>query len=127
MTGKTSARRQRVPESAAEAALLKQALGMRKNVVPIEGAAAEVVAKHGATGTSTAGKTQIQIRRTGRGGPTETSSRARALKECKGKKGGDFVACARSAFGRVSANLEKYGGTKKYRGTTGALAPTPAR
>lgn len=127
MTGKTSLRRQRVPQTAAEAALLKQALGMRKNVVPIIGAAAEVVAKHGATGTSTAGKTQLQIRRTGRGGPTETSSRARALKGCKGTKGSAFVACAKSALGRVSANLEKYGGMKKYKGPTGVLAPTPAR
>ena len=116
MTGKTSARRQRIPQSAAEAALLKQALGMRKNVVPVVGAGAEVVAKHGGVGTSTAGKIQLQIRRTGRGGPTETSSRARALKGCKGTRGAAFVACAKGALGKVSANLERTGGTKKYGG-----------
>jgi hypothetical protein len=113
MTGKTSAKRQRVPQTAAEAALLKQALGMRKNVVPIVGAAAQVVAKHGATGTSTAGKTQLQIRRTGRGGPTETSGRAKALKGCKGTRGAAFYSCVVSALGKAPANLaKKYGGAR---------------
>lgn len=127
MTGKVSIKRQRLPDSASNAALLKQSLGMRKNVVPVVGSGAEVVAKHGAIGTSTAGKTQLQIRRMGRGGPTETSSRARALKACKGTRGGAFVTCVRGALGKAPANLEKYGGEKKYKGPTGAAAPRPMR
>ena len=109
MTGKTSMRRKAVPPEAAGSVLgLKAQAGMKRKVVPIaSGASAEIVQKTGAAGTAYAGKVQYQVRRLGRGGPTETSSRARALKGCKGKRGCDFVDCVRTALGQVPKNLAK--------------------
>lgn len=107
MTGKTSIRRTKLPDSAAGVALLKQSYGAKRAVVPVTGSNAEIVAKTGAAGTAYDGKVQIQVRKMGRSGPTETSSRARALKACKGKKGCEFVGCVRDALGKVPTNLLK--------------------
>jgi hypothetical protein len=107
MTGKVSIRRQPLRASAVEVALEKRAAGMKRAVVPAIGSTAEIVVKKGASGTAYAGKTQIVVRRMGRGGPTETSSRAKALKACGGKRGCEFVGCVKSALGRVPYNLAK--------------------
>lgn len=107
MAGKTSIRREKLPADAASVAIAKRELGMKRAVVPVAGSTAEIVAKTGAAGTAYAGRLQIQVRKMGRGGPTETSSRARALKGCGGKKGCDFVECVRDALGRVPKNLAK--------------------
>lgn len=108
MTGKTSLKRQGVGTTAIDVVMEKRRLGMKRAVVPLQATIpAEAVLKTGAAGTAYAGKAQIQIRRMGRGGPTETSSRARALKGCKGKRGCDFVECVREALGRVPHNLAK--------------------
>lgn len=107
MTGKTSIRRTKLPSDAGAIALKKQEYGMRRAVVPVTGSNAEIVAKTGAAGTAYDGKIQIQVRKMGRSGPTETSSRARALKACKGKRGCDFVDCVKDALGKVPTNLVK--------------------
>jgi hypothetical protein len=107
MTGKTSVRRRPLAASAVDLAMAKFEVGARRAVVPAVGSNAEIVVKHGAKGTGFAGRPQIVIRRMGRGGPTETSGRARALKGCKGKKGCEFVGCVRSALGNVPTNLAK--------------------
>jgi hypothetical protein len=106
MTGKTSIKRATLQTSAVEAAIAKHALGMRRAVVPA-GGGKEIVAKTGGKGTAYAGKLQLQIRKMGRTGPTETSGRAKALKGCKGKRGCDFVDCVKDAMGRVPTNLAK--------------------
>lgn len=106
MTGKTSIKRRALSTNAVEVAVAKHAIGMRRAVAPA-GDGAEIVAKSGAKGTAYAGKLQIQVRKMGRTGPTETSSRARALKGCKGKRGCDFVGCVREALGHVPTNLAK--------------------
>ena len=106
MTGKTSIRRRGIKTTAVDVALAKHGLGMRRAVQP-DGSGGEIVVKSGAKGTAYAGKVQIQARKMGRTGPTETSHRAKALKGCKGKKGCDFVACVKDALGHVPTNLAK--------------------
>ncbi|MEW6557993.1 MAG: hypothetical protein AB1349_11695 [Elusimicrobiota bacterium] len=80
----------------------------RKNkdkVVPIS-AAVEIFVKP-STGS-------LVVRRTGRGGDKTTSSRARALKTCRGKKAIDFYECAKEALGTVSKAMDKkYGKATK--------------
>ena len=107
MVGKTSASRSSLPASAIEGALEKDALGMRRAVVPVTGTTVEVVAKRPTKFGKGLGPVQIQIRKMGRGGPRTTSGPARALLACKGKKGCDFAECAREAFkGKLSPTLE---------------------
>lgn len=106
MVGKTSIKRAALQTSAVEAVIAKHALGMRRAVVPA-GGGKQIVAKTGAKGTAYAGKLQLQIRKMGRTGPTESSSRAKGLKACGGKKGCDFVACVKEAMGKVPKNLAK--------------------
>lgn len=104
--GKVSIRRAPLPADAASVAIEKRGLGMKRAVVPVVGSTSEIVAKKRPSFAKT-GPLQIQVRRMGRGGPPETSSRARALKACKGKKGCDFKECVRTALGRVPYSIEK--------------------
>ena len=116
MVGKTSIKRRAIATNAVDIALAKHELGMRRAVAP-DGSGGEVVVKTGAAGTAYAGKTQIQERKMGRAlakkgaeketGAYGTSSRARALKGCKGKKGCEFVGCVKEAMGHVPTNLQK--------------------
>lgn len=109
MTGKTSLRRVKLPYNAGDAAEKKFDLGMKHAVVPIVGSRSEVVVKYGAVDTDYAGKAQLVIRRMGRGGPTETSGRAKALKLCKGKRGSEFKTCAKGALGTLGWRMEHPG------------------
>jgi hypothetical protein len=106
MVGKTSAKRRALPTTAVDIAKAKYEFGMRTAVVPT-GAGTEVVVKQGAKGTAFAGQPQIVHRIMGRGGPLLTSSRAKALRGCKGKKGCDFATCVKGALGVVPTNLAK--------------------
>jgi hypothetical protein len=49
---------------------------------------------------------KVMIRKAGRAGERESSSRAKKLKACKGLKGCDFAECAKSALGKLPKNLE---------------------
>ena len=55
---------------------------------------------------------QIVLRRVGRGGPRVTSSRARALKGCKGKRGCEFATCVESALGKMPSKLKASCGSR---------------
>lgn len=97
MTGKTSVRRTRVPETAVGIALVKESLGF-KSTVPIAGSSAEVYVKGGGGKLYHNKNPVVVVRKIGRGGPTITSKPARALKACGGKKGEEFKTCVRSAL-----------------------------
>lgn len=49
---------------------------------------------------------KVVVRKAGRSGDKEPSSRAKKLKVCKGLKGCDFAKCAEDAFGKLPKNLE---------------------
>jgi len=104
MVGKVSIKRASLPADAASVALEKRGLGMARKVVPVAGSTSEIVAKSKPKFAKT-GPVQIQVRKMGRGGPTETSSRARALKACKGKRGCEFAECVKAALGRLPYSL----------------------
>jgi hypothetical protein len=103
-----------LPLSAAQAAVAK-AIHNVKSIVPIiDGAGAEVFAK--STGT-------LVIREDTRKGDKITSSRARALSACHGKRGCEFAQCADTALGgRAPKNLMKACGRGPSRPTREELA-----
>lgn len=116
MVGKTSVKRRALPTTAVDVARAKYDYGMKRAVVPT-GKGTEVVVKSGAKGTAFAGQPQVVHRKMGRAlakkgyekatGTYGTSSRARALKGCTGKRGCDFVGCVKEAMGHVPVNLAK--------------------
>jgi hypothetical protein len=82
MVGKTSARRQPVPDTAADISIQKFALG-RKTTVPIAGSGAELHVKTASTLYNAKNPVMV-VRRKGRGGGV-TSLVAQKLAGCKGK------------------------------------------
>lgn len=123
MVGKTSIKRTGVQTSGIDALLAKARLGARRKVVPFQSMiGTEGVLKTGARHTAYEGKAQLQIRRMGRSGPTETSSRAKALKACKGKRGCDFASCVEDALGKVPISLQK-ACPSKYPGAPARVTP----
>lgn len=121
MVGKTSAKRRALGGTPENIAIAKHRLGMKTSVVPVESAtgevSSEVYVKEGARGTAYKGKPQLVHRAFGRKlaskgyeaetGTYGTSSRARGLKECKGKKGCDFAGCVKEKLGHIPTNLSK--------------------
>lgn len=107
MVGSVSAKRQPVPLNAIDVARAKRQIGARRVAVPVGVAPIEVVEKANTNLRTKSGSRSIVIRKIGRGGPAETSSRAKALKGCKGKKGSEFAACVKDALGNLPPSLKK--------------------
>ena len=106
MVGSVSAKREPVPLTAIDVARAKRQSGARRVAVPVGIAPVEVVEKANTRLRTKSGARSIVIRKIGRGGPTETSGRARALKACKGKKGCEFAECVKDALGKVPPSLK---------------------
>lgn len=116
MTGKTSARRQPLPDSASAVAMEKRNLGMVRAVVPVVGSTTEIVAKNSAGKYArNAGKKIIVVRRMGRGGPAMTHPKAVALKACGGKRDGAFKSCVATALGRAPKAFIEHSGANVSR------------
>ena len=91
-------------ELALDAAEYKKESGARNRVVPVSSSTEVYVKDDGG----------LVVRRVGRGGARITSKRAKALKQCKGKRGADALSCIRTALGTAPSSMEATGGRAKY-------------
>ena len=82
----------------------KAQAGARNRVVPVSSSAEVYIKDNG----------DVVVRRVGRGGSRITSKRSKALKQCKGKRGTDALACIRNALGNAPGSMEATGGNAKY-------------
>lgn len=98
-------RRKIVPTSAVELAIAKRASNVSA-VVPVS-PGAEVFYKEGGAGRAGRGG-HIVIRGTHVKPSHRLGTKAKALKDCAGKKGGDFKTCVTGALGKAPRSLARY-------------------
>lgn len=95
-----------IPIDTAELVLARKRAGMRKSAVDID-ENAKVMPRSDNLNSDILKTYTVVVRKSGRAGPSEISSRAKALKACKGLKKCEFVRCVKDALGNVPENLQK--------------------